>query len=42
MVNINHNLRYINEHKQAFDIEYFYPLDIFENFAEQIEDCTIE
>ncbi|MEA5517008.1 LynF/TruF/PatF family peptide O-prenyltransferase [Nodularia sp. UHCC 0506] len=40
--NVNHHIRYINEHKQAFDVEYFYPLDIFENFAEQIEDCTIE
>lgn len=42
MVNINHNLRYINEHKQAFDIEYFYPLDIFENFAEQAQNLGIE
>lgn len=42
MVNINHNLRYINEHKQAFDIEYFYPLDIFENFAEQTQNWGIE
>nr|AZB51087.1 AcyF [Anabaena sp. UHCC-0232] len=42
MVNINHNLRHINEHKQAFDIEYFYPLDIFENFAEQAQDWGVE
>lgn len=40
--NINHNIRYINEHKQAFDIEYFYPLDIFENFAEQAQNWGIE
>lgn len=40
--NVNHNIRYINEHKQAFDIEYFYPLDIFESFVEKIKDCAIE
>jgi LynF/TruF/PatF family peptide O-prenyltransferase len=38
----NNNIRYIAEHKHAFDIEYFYPLDIFESFVEQVKDCTIE
>ncbi|QOV23248.1 LynF/TruF/PatF family peptide O-prenyltransferase [Anabaenopsis elenkinii] len=40
--NINHNIRYINEHKQAFDIEYFYPLDIFEDLAGQAQNWGIE
>jgi LynF/TruF/PatF family peptide O-prenyltransferase len=38
----NNNIRYIAEHKQSFDIEYFYPLDIFESFVEQAQDWGIE
>jgi LynF/TruF/PatF family peptide O-prenyltransferase len=38
----NNNIRYIAEHKQAFDIEYFYPIDIFESFVEQAQDWGIE
>ncbi len=29
------NLRYIGEHKRAFDIEYLYPIDIFEDFVQK-------
>jgi LynF/TruF/PatF family peptide O-prenyltransferase len=37
---------YIGIHKQAFDVETFYPLDIWENFVEKIEksaeNCVLE
>lgn len=36
------NLRYIAEHKSVFDLEYFYPLDIFENFVQQAEGWGLE
>lgn len=36
------NLRYITEHKQAFDVEYVYPLDIFERFAETAQGWGLE
>lgn len=39
---VNNNIRYIAEHKQAFDIEYFYPLDIFEGFVEKAQNWGIE
>ncbi|MFB2836074.1 LynF/TruF/PatF family peptide O-prenyltransferase [Floridanema evergladense] len=29
------NLYYINQHKQVFDVDYLYPLDIFEQFVQE-------
>ncbi len=36
------NLQFIGEHKQAFDLEYLYPLDIFERLVAKSEPCAIE
>ncbi|MDJ0598635.1 MAG: LynF/TruF/PatF family peptide O-prenyltransferase [Crocosphaera sp.] len=36
------NLQFIGEHKNAFDLEYLYPLDLFENLVAQVEPCRIE
>ncbi len=36
------NLHYISEHKRVFQVESFYPLDIFENFVQQAKDWGLE
>lgn len=36
------DLQFIGEHKNAFDLEYLYPLDIFEDLVAQVEPCRIE
>ncbi|NCS79417.1 MAG: LynF/TruF/PatF family peptide O-prenyltransferase [Microcystis aeruginosa K13-07] len=36
------NLQFIGEHKNAFDLEYLYPLDLFDNLVPQVEPCRIE
>jgi len=36
------NLQFIGEHKNAFDLEYLYPLDLFEHLVAQVEPCRIE
>lgn len=36
------NLQFIGEHKNAFDLEYLYPLDLFEDLIAQVEPCRIE
>lgn len=36
------NLRYFQEHKNAFDIGNLYPLDRFEEFLQTQEDCIID
>ena len=36
------NLQFIGEHKNAFDLEYLYPLDLFEDLVAQVEPCRIE
>ncbi len=36
------NLQFIGSHKNAFDLEYLYPLDLFENLVAQVEPCRIE
>ena len=35
-------LHFIGAHKSAFDIEYLYPLDIFEQLVAQTEECGLE
>ncbi|HAX80154.1 MAG TPA: hypothetical protein DCY88_31040 [Cyanobacteria bacterium UBA11372] len=35
LLNTHKNLYYINAHKSVFDVEYFYPLDLFESFVEK-------
>jgi LynF/TruF/PatF family peptide O-prenyltransferase len=42
MILAHNNIRYFAEHKRDFDIEYFYPLDIFESFVEQAQDWSLE
>lgn len=42
MMNINEKLHYIGTHKKAFEIDYLYPLDIFEQFVQTTGDCLIE
>ncbi|HIK06149.1 MAG TPA: LynF/TruF/PatF family peptide O-prenyltransferase [Trichormus sp. M33_DOE_039] len=41
-INSNKNLHYITEHKRAFEIEYLYPLEIFETFADQTKNWGLE
>ncbi len=36
------NLQFLGEHKNAFDLEYLYPLDLFDNLVAQVEPCRIE
>ena len=36
------NLQFIGEHKNAFDIEHLYPLDLFERLVARVEPCRIE
>ena len=36
------NLQFIGEHKNTFDLEYLYPLDLFEDLVAQVEPCRIE
>jgi LynF/TruF/PatF family peptide O-prenyltransferase len=36
------NLQFIAEHKSAFDLEYLYPLDLFEHLVAQVDACNIE
>jgi len=42
MIGNSKKLDYIGAHKNAFEIEYLYPLDIFEKFVETTGDCLIE
>ncbi len=42
MIGNNKKLDYIGAHKNAFEIEYLYPLDIFEQFVEKTGNCLIE
>lgn len=42
MTNNHQKLHYIGAHKSAFEIDYLYPLDIFEQFVETTGDCLIE
>lgn len=42
LIGHNQNLYYIAEHKRAFDIDYVYPLDIFESFVEKQSGWGIE
>lgn len=42
MTNSYQKIHYIGTHKSAFDIDYLYPLDIFEQFVETTGKCLIE
>lgn len=42
MTNSNEKLHYIGAHKNAFGVDYLYPLDIFEQFVETTRNCLIE
>ncbi|MGB5633804.1 MAG: LynF/TruF/PatF family peptide O-prenyltransferase [Waterburya sp.] len=42
MTNNYQKLHYIGTHKSAFEIDYLYPLDIFEQFVETTGECLIE
>ena len=42
LLNTHKNIDYIRAHANVFDVEYYYPLELFERFVEKSRDCFVE